>query len=220
LAAEEVASAYRHDLTGKLGAARMLLHTLQKRVLGDESPFASDERARQAFELAQSAVMGALNLTERTLLAPSDAEHDPVDLAELVTELVGGAGVARLTAQAPTPTWVDADADELTIAVVALVENALEAGEGPVEVRCSGAASRAHVTVVDRGWGFVDPPEGAPALWSDKPGHVGLGLRIVRRVARRWGGELELSRDGDETVAHLELPLVRGLGSPESDFAS
>ncbi len=218
MAAEEVASAYRHDLTGKLGAARMLIHTLRKRVLEESSPFAADERVRQGFELAQSAVMGALKLTERALIASTEAPHDPTDLAELANELVGAAGVARISIAAPSPTWVDADADELTIAIVALIENALEAGDGPVEVRCWGSQSLARVEVIDHGQGFVEAPEDAPALWSDKPGRIGLGLRIVRRIARRWGGEFELKREGDRTVAHLELPLVRGFGSAESDF--
>jgi signal transduction histidine kinase len=218
MAAEEVASAYRHDLTGKLGAARMLLHTVRKKVLADGSPFATDERARQALELAESAVMSALALTERSLIASAEAPHDPTDLAELAAEVIGAAGIARLSIAAPSPTWVDADADELTIALVALVENALEASDGPVVVRCSGAESLARLEVIDRGTGFEDPPEDAPALWSDKPGRLGLGIRIVRRIARRWGGELELVRDGAETRARLELPLVRGFGSAEGDF--
>ncbi len=154
MAAEEVASAYRHDLTGKLGAARMLIHTLRKRVLAEGSPFAEDERARQALDLAESAVKGSLTLMERSLIRSTEAPHDPTDLAELVNELVGGAGLSRVSIAAPSATWVDADADELGIALVALVENALEAGDGPVEVRCSGSASLARVEVIDHGAGL------------------------------------------------------------------
>jgi signal transduction histidine kinase len=218
LTAEEIASTYRHDLTGKLGAARMLIHTLRKRLLDPGSPFSGDERAMQAFELADSAMKSALTMVERPLLPSVDGTNDPTDLAELATSVVAELAIARVTAAAPTPKWVDADADELAVALVALVENALEASDGPVLVRLTAAQSSLSVDVVDTGPGMPESAEETIALASNKPGRIGLGQRIVRRVARRWGGSFDVLREGDRTVARIELPLIRGDGSPEADF--
>ncbi|HVY49060.1 MAG TPA: ATP-binding protein [Minicystis sp.] len=214
LAADEVASVYRHDLTGKLGAVRMLLYTLRRRLFGAAGAPAPalDARVAETIDLVESAVKGALGTVERSLLADTHGEHDPTDLAELVTELVGRAGVVRLSASAPSSAWVDADGDELAAALAALVDNALEASAGPVVVRCSADAARVRVEVEDGGPGPPPPSEDAQPFTSDKPGRIGLGLRIVRRVARRWQGSFELARRDGRTVATLELPRIRGAG--------
>jgi signal transduction histidine kinase len=49
------------------------------------------------------------------------------------------------------------------------------------------------------------------------PHGSGLGLAIARELARKWGGELELSgREGGGTIAQLRLPQASGL-LPEAD---
>lgn len=89
---------------------------------------------------------------------------------------------------------------ELAVAVLCLVENAIEAGATSIAVTSFAQGDRVKIEVCDDGPGLPDPP-------TPRAGHLGLGLRIVRRIANRAGGELELGcRDGRGVLATLVLP--------------
>jgi signal transduction histidine kinase len=85
-----------------------------------------------------------------------------------------------------------------------------EAAAGPVvEVSAAAADGALEVTVADRGPGI--PPEIRARLFqpfaSGRPGGVGLGLALARRIVVLHGGRLELAdREGGGTVARVVLP--------------
>jgi C4-dicarboxylate-specific signal transduction histidine kinase len=106
---------------------------------------------------------------------------------------------------------------ELGVALLCLVENALEAGARRPRARVrllwqADAEDRVAIEVVDGGPG-LSPAVQARAFerfFSTKPGHAGLGLCVARTIVLRWGGDLELARAaGDHgTRATLRLPAV------------
>lgn len=49
------------------------------------------------------------------------------------------------------------------------------------------------LTVQDSGPGIADPAQVLTPFFSSKPSQMGAGLKIARRIARRWGGELQVS---------------------------
>jgi signal transduction histidine kinase len=92
---------------------------------------------------------------------------------------------------------VQGDAVQVRQVLTNLVQNAIEALPQGGQVRVSAAASAQGVTlhVEDSGPGL--PPEVLHRLFeplvTTKPTGVGLGLALVKRIAERHGGRVELS---------------------------
>lgn len=121
--------------------------------------------------------------------------------------------VVELSVAGPAPiACAPADVDMI---VAELVGNALKYGSGPVTVRVDTTRNRVRLTIRDGGPG-VPPALRRAALQrfvrgrGAKPGTgYGVGLWLVRKVARGYGGGLTLS-DGAVSV---HWPLAPALSS-------
>lgn len=156
-------------------------------------------------------------------------EREDVDLAQVVHDAVAdlrdqaaASGVPRtITVQLPQAPWplphVRGDVDLLYLAVYNLLANALKfspAGS-TVEVRGRDDDGVVEVEVADSGTGipaheldsvFDELARGEHARGT--PGS-GLGLALVRVVAERHGGAVDLrSRPGQGTSARLRVPAA------------
>jgi len=102
-----------------------------------------------------------------------------------------------------------------------LLENAVKftPGGGSIRVRVTENSDHAVVEVSDTGFGI--PPERLDEVFEDflqlhrKPGEkrqgFGLGLAIARRIARAFGGELEVeSTVGKGSTFTARIPLIPG----------
>lgn len=162
-------------------------------------------------------------------LQTSPLELEPVDLAQLVEEVVdvvrdelAVAGEQReLRVQFPAAPWrvppVTGDSDLLFLAVYNVVSNASKfTGPGDlVEVRASEDEGHVDVDVADTGPGI--PADEVDAVWEELsrasnaravPGS-GLGMAMVRTVIERHGGTVSLrSRLGEGTSVRLRLPTT------------
>jgi signal transduction histidine kinase len=195
-----------HELRSPLARLRVAVE------MGGENPTpaARDEIARNLVEIDA--------LVEEILLA-SRLDHDGstgdlrrVDLLGLAAE-----EAARVAAQVEgTPIEVDADATLLRRMIRNLLENAEKHGAPPIDVEVSRAAGMARLTVSDRGKG-VPPgdrerlfdPFYRPAGRSEASGGWGLGLSLVRQIARRHRGTARCDeRPGGGTIFTVELPLA------------
>lgn len=100
-------------------------------------------------------------------------------------------------------------------ALVALVKNAVEAStEAAVDISVREQANEFIIQVRDTGSGMT--PEvlrhaGEPFFTTKDPGKgMGLGIFLVRTLAERLGGSLDISSaPGSGTVASLRLPMTR-----------
>jgi len=177
---------------------------------------------------------------------PSSEQPDPLELAlvalrDLDREVNGGPidfkrrpVEARMLVIAATERWrleaakagrrigvrwrcgdAFADVDPLRVsqALDNLIANALEHGGGPITLEGLRHGDRIDLIVRDSG------TAGAERLRDHADPRRGHGLKVIRRLARKNGGELRFgshSRSG--TVAALVLPLVpeqpEPLGSP------
>ncbi|WP_028311152.1 sensor histidine kinase [Derxia gummosa] len=204
-----------HELRSPLARLRMASEMLG----ASASPALRDEMRRNIGELDQ--------LIEEILLASRlesardvpFGEREPVDLAGLVAEEAAHAGVAVEAVPATLP----GDARLLRRLVRNLIENALryarKPGEdGGIEVLLRRDGDRAVIEVRDRGPGVPesDCERVFEAFYrvpgaSEREGGVGLGLALVRKIARHHGGEARcLPREGGGASFVVTLPDAKG----------
>jgi signal transduction histidine kinase len=156
--------------------------------------------------------------------APRSAQAAPVDLPELVTELLPG-WRSRLAAQgrdvellvAPGSPAALASAAALRQVLAVLVDNATTHGAGTVQVTVRAASGAVAVDVADEGPGVSQP---APVLFTrradQRDGH-GIGLALARRLAEAEGGRLDLTHAAPP-VFTLLVPAARGAVVDEQDL--
>jgi signal transduction histidine kinase len=143
------------------------------------------------------------------------AEHAPVDLLALAAEEAARAG-AELTG---VPTDLVGDARSLRHLLRNLLENARRHGGAAIEVALAPLDTDpprgARITVADRGPGIPEAERErifAPFVTGTEStvagaGGVGLGLAIVRQIARHHGGEvMARGREGGGSVFEVVLP--------------
>jgi signal transduction histidine kinase len=117
-----------------------------------------------------------LALAREDAAAPLHAE--PVRLAELAEDAV----IER-------DAWALGERPALERAVANLVRNAQQHGQGRVTVTVGGDGSEAFVRVQDEGPGPREPERIFERFYGDGSG---LGLPIVRAIAERHGGRVEV----------------------------
>jgi two-component system sensor histidine kinase FlrB len=146
---------------------------------------------------------------------------EDVRVGELLREIQAAmeAPLAACGASCETQLLCDPDArlainrDTVVGAVLNLANNALQAcGSGAVlRLRLGIADGRLGIAVVDRGPGMSEDVlrQLGEDFFTTRPQGTGLGIAVVRSVARAHGGELDIrSARGAGTTACLWLPLV------------
>lgn len=185
-----------HELRSPLARIRMAVELLQD----SASPAIRRELARNISELDQ--LIDEVLLASRLDAVPQDgAAQDDVDFTAIVAEECARVG-AVLDGVAHA---MHGDATLLRRMVRNLLENARRhGGEAEVSVMLASAAAGTMLEVCDRGPGvpqaererIFEPFYRLPGA-SEKAGSVGLGLSLVRQIARRHGGEVECLPHGE-----------------------
>ena len=201
----DVSHEIKTPLTGILGAAEMLA-----------DGGAADDAARgrllamvtKESKRLNALVQQILDLArlEREGEALDRAETDLADLARETVETLRpraeASGVRLVLAPSGGPCVANADARLVGEALSNLVENAIRhSGSPDVEVSASASGGVARLVVEDHGVGI--PPEHAARVFerfhrvdparAAESGGAGLGLAIVRRIARLHGGDVALA---------------------------
>jgi signal transduction histidine kinase len=198
-----------HELRSPLARIRVALE-----LMGADRPELREPVARDVAELDE--LIGELLLASRLHSVEELERAEEVDLLGLAAE-----EAARCGAEAGgRPVTVRGDPRLLRRLLRNLLENGVRHGGPPVEVHVDAEGGRARVRVTDGGPGVPEaererifaPFYRPPGAGAD--GGSGLGLALVRQIARRHGGEARcLPRDGGGTVFEVELP-ARGPSGP------
>lgn len=195
-----------HDLRGPLNSVVVHLEVLKRAAIDDPAAVESVRAVLQQITRLTDMLPAAFGV-----VALEAGPRRPVPLRPLVESLLARHGWTDVVL-APAP-WPAALGDEtlLSLAVEHLVRNAREATKpGAPPPRVSATAAGDRVTVVVRDWGegvrSTNPRLLIRLMQSTKPGHGGVGLLIVERVARLHDGSLSLAAPGDGTEVSLTLP--------------
>jgi signal transduction histidine kinase len=215
----EVSESIAHDMRSPISRLRSRIEVALMQPADAE---AAREVLRQTVTDIDG-VLGVFNALLAIAVAESGAPRErfvALDLRALAAEAVETYEPAaaehglRLTLDAPEPVPVRGEPHLLTQALVNLLDNAVKyvPGPGNVVVRVRATPQRARLLVADDGPGIPETfRAGAFERFSrveqsrTTPGS-GLGLSLVRAVARLHGGEVTLADAGPGLVVGIELP--------------
>jgi len=220
-------NAVTHELKTPVASIRLYLQTLQSRDL-------DDARRREFYQIMLEDSDRLLNTIEQVLRAGATGSilrrsaRTRLDLAQLARECVElartrfhlGPDALEYVQRTPNAT-VLGDSDELKAAVWNLIDNAVKYSPTPVKVRVELEElpqQRVAIRVTDQGVG-ISPAElkrifkrfyRIPASVAVRTKGTGLGLFIVRSVARKHGGRAfaESAGEGRGSTFTLLLPVA------------
>jgi signal transduction histidine kinase len=206
----EISRTLSHEIKNPLSAIRLQTGLLKKTL---------PEERHGDLRIIEEEIQRLALLTERVgdFLRDPRGEPQELDLDLFLRELaLRYDGRLRYQPQSQEPVLVRVDPQRLRSVMENLINNALESGEGEVEVRCGPQRSGAEVSVLDRGAGI--PPQIRANVFdpffTSKTKGSGIGLAVARRFVEAAGGRLELEeRPGGGTVARVLLPREAARGA-------
>ena len=175
-----------HELRTPLARIRMTVELMKQ----NADPKRKRDLERDVAEL--DTLIDEILLASRLDVVTERGADEEVDLLALATEECARYEEAELDGQ---PVSVRGDPRLLRRMIRNLLENARRHGAPPIDVHVSGAAGTAELSVCDHGPGVPEGEREAvfrPFHRSKSTGEstgTGLGLALVRQIARRHGGD-------------------------------
>ncbi len=212
---EEATTPLRHDVRNRIASVRNLAFFVRRKLAAEVAP---ERDPRVADFLVK--IEGEVSRTDEVIEAWSTRIQE---LRARTTERVRVTDCLRLamtSARLPSTVGLelsapngeelelDAERDVLAFAVRCLIENSAEAiGSGLVRVSAECAADQCRLTVSDQGPGIADAARCLERFETSKPGHLGLGLCMARRIASRFGGDLLIGSPESGAEVSLLVPF-------------
>ena len=195
-----------HELKSPLSAIEGYLHIMKNHSAGSD-PAAYDHMVERSLVRSQGMRKMIMDLLDLTHIESGQKRREfrDLDLRELARKAMETAApeaAARgitVNLQAPDQVLMVADAGEIEIILNNLVSNAVKYNQdgGRVDLRLAADDATVTIEVADTGLGLA--PEDAARLFeefvrikNEKTRNIlgsGLGLSIVRKLARLYGGE-------------------------------
>ncbi len=209
-----------HELRSPLARLQVALELMRNQ----PQPALLDRMARDADRM--DVLIGELLLLARLESPSSDLQQQPVDLSELLADIVEDARLEIAGQPRALHHDTTRDGHEITVlgdrellhrAIENIVRNALQHTheDADVTVAMDRDGAHARVRVIDHGEGFSPDALAqvfAPFARGDSPRERqgnGLGLAIARAAVQRHGGTIDISarRPQTGTVVEIRVPL-------------
>ena len=212
---EEATTPLRHDVRNRIASIRNLSYFVRRKlaseVVAERDPRVPEFLAKVEGEVQRTddlidawgvSVLG-LRSSQVIRVKVDDCLRLAIDCARLPTDV----GVELTSTSEPLE--LEADLETIAFAVRCLLENAAEAtASGNVGVAAERDEDQCVITVTDSGPGFTNTVRCLERFESTKPGHLGLGLCMARRIASRLGGDLEIGNPELGAQVSLRVPLA------------
>ncbi len=221
-------NAVSHELKTPVASIRLYLQTLQSRELNDDKrqefyQTMLQDTARLQGTIEQVLTAGAAGSRRKPNRAPVDIPAMVRESIEVVSrrhELADGALSYSSSVPEGESAIVDGDVEELRAAVSNLIDNSIRYSGERVKVLVRIAkigTERVAIQVIDEGIGIASTQlKQVFKRFYRIPGTLrvkgtGLGLFIVRAVAKRHGGKAYVESDGSNrgSTFTIELPLAQ-----------
>jgi len=207
---------YVEDRTAMVGAIAHDLRTPLTRLRFRIEGLPEEQRAKMAYDIDQMEEMISAALTfVRDASRPG--ERTPLELSSLLESLCDEMAETGHSTEVESGEKVVLEGDPMALRRLFsnLLENAVKFG-GAARTRVFRDASNAFVEIEDDGPGI--PPADRDKVFepfyrrepsrSRQTGGIGLGLAVVRSIARGHGGDVDLvNRVGGGLTARVQLPL-------------
>lgn len=221
----EIVAEVAHGMNNPLAALHSSLRMLRRADADGAGAADGSERRDQLVERCVAASERLTAVVDELRLACRGLSHTPGECPEADLAAEVASAIAFLRTRVPEGVclenavhpvgWVKAGADEIQHAVLNLLDNAFDAveGRGFVRVTTDTTGDGAVLAVADSGPGIA--PELVERVFdpffTTKPPRrgTGLGLSMIRRMARRHGGDAWAVPHGTLGGAVVHLALRR-----------
>ena len=208
----ETASIFAHEVANPLNGISTILQMLLR---GQEI---HDPECRGMLQDALNEVgrLGGLLQEFRTFARPETISPEPLDLKELVSEVLSTEaveyserGIQVEQEFNPEGLVLNADHQKLKQVLLNLFKNAVEAMPhgGRLKIRGYNRGDQVFIEISDSGTGIPADARIFDAFTTTKPLGTGLGLAIVKKIVAAHGGTITYqSQPGQGTVFTLTFP--------------
>jgi signal transduction histidine kinase len=211
---EEASTPVRHDIRNRIASMRNLAFFVRRKLAAEENP-ERDPRVDEFLHKIESEVERTDEVIEvwtHRVQGVRSPELGVVQAAVSVRLAMACArlqnGVTLALELVDETLTVNSDEQVLALAVRCLLENAAESVlNGSVYVRIEREHDDCVINVLDHGPGMAEPQKCLERFESTKPGHLGLGLCIARRIAARAGGDLTIGNPERGASVSLRIPI-------------
>jgi signal transduction histidine kinase len=224
-----------HELKAPLAAVEGYLNILKERSAGDDLRSYEHIVGRSLIRLEgmKKLIFDLLDLTriESGQKKRSIAELDIVKIAQLSIEtnqLSAAEKGVTVEFNPAAPIMLKADSGEIEIIFNNLISNAIKYNKdgGSVRISCEDRSDSIEIAVQDTGIGMSKEEAGRlfaefTRIKNDKTRNIlgsGLGLSILKRLARLYGGEVKVQSEPD-VGSTFKVTLLKDFVPPSGDVA-
>jgi signal transduction histidine kinase len=213
---EEATTPLRQDVRNRLASVRNLSFFVRRKLATELAP-ERDPRVPEFLVKIEGEVQRTDELIDAWSKRVQEARPtatEPVSVRDCLrlamdsARLPSGVGL-ELSFSTDEPIELVADRESLAFAVRCLIENSAEAmGSGLVRLHVERVADRCRIGVSDHGPGIADAARCLERFETTKPGHLGLGLCMARRIVSRLDGELLIGKPESGAEVSVLVPVA------------